>query len=81
MYWYGGLFIMILTYGNCKGMDGIMKAPEFKGIVWDNHNMQILSGIVFGIIVMDHSMIVSLFVTEDNELDWNSQGSGKVRIA
>lgn len=62
-------------------MDSIMKAPEFKGIVWDNHNVQIISGIVFGIIVMDHSMVVSLFVTEDNELDWNSQVSRKVRIA
>lgn len=62
-------------------MDSIMKAPEFKGIIWDNHNVQIISGIVFGIIVMDHSMVVSLFVTEDNELDWNSQASGKVRIA
>lgn len=72
---------MILTYKNCKGMDSIMKAPEFKGIIWDNHNVQIISGIVFGIIVMDHSMVVSLFVTEDNELDWNSQVSGKVRIA
>lgn len=72
---------MILTYKNCKGMDSIMKAPEFKGIVWDNHNMQIISGIVFGIIVMDHSMVISLFVTEDNELDWNSQVSRKVRIA
>ena len=72
---------MILNYKNCKGMDSIMKSPEFKGIVWDNHNVQIISGIVFGIIVMDPSMIVSLFVTEDNQLDWNSQVSGKVRIA
>lgn len=72
---------MILTYKNCKGMDSIMKAPEFKGIVWDNHNVQIISGIVFGLIVMDHSVVVSLFVTEDNELDWNSQVSRKVRIA
>ena len=72
---------MILTYKNCKGTDNIMKAPEFKGIVWDNHNMQILSSVMFGIVVMDHSMIVSLFVTEDNQLDWNSQVSGKVRIA
>lgn len=62
-------------------MDSIMKAPEFKGIVWDNHNVQIISGIVFGLIVMDHSVVVSLFVTEDNELDWNSQVSRKVRIA
>lgn len=72
---------MILTYGNCKSLDVVIKAPEFKSIVWDNHNMQILSSVMFGIVVMDHSMIVSLFVTEDNQLDWNSQGSGKVRIA
>lgn len=72
---------MILTYGNCKRMDDILSAPEFKGIIWDNHNMQILSSIMFGIVVMNHSMIVSLFVTEDNQLDWNSQVSGKVRIA
>ena len=62
-------------------MDSIMKAPEFKGIVWDNHNVQIISGIVFGIVVMNPSMVVSLFVTEDNELDWNGQVSRKVRIA
>lgn len=72
---------MILTNRNCKGMDDIMKAPEFKSIVWDNHNIQIISGIVFGIVVMNPSMVVSLFVTDDNELDWNSQVSGRVRIA
>lgn len=72
---------MILTDNNCRRMDGIMTAQEFKGVVWDNHNMQILTSIIFGISVMNPSMIVSLFVTEDNELDWNSQESGKVRIA
>lgn len=72
---------MILTYKNCKRMDDIMKAPEFNGIVWDNHNIQILTSIVFGISVINPSMIVSLFVTEDNELDWNSQVCDRVRIA
>jgi hypothetical protein len=62
-------------------MDDIITAPEFKGIVWDNHNMQILTSIIFGISIMNPSMIVSLFVTEDNELDWNGQVNGKVRIA
>lgn len=62
-------------------MDDIMKSPEFKGIVWDNHNMQILTSIIFGISIMNPSMIVSLFVTEDNELDWNSQANDRVRIA
>lgn len=81
MHWFGGLFIMILTYGNCQRLDDIMSAPEFKGIVWDNHNMQIIASIVFGIVVMNHSMVVSLFVTEDNELDWNSQVNDRVRIA
>ena len=72
---------MILTNRNCRRMDDVMKASEFKGIIWDNHNMQILTSIIFGISIMNPSMIVSLFVTEDNELDWNSQANDKVRIA